>query len=83
MSTQKTPREWIEHLVKRTFDCSRTARSNEYKAGLRMLLTQRFIGSPMTCPHKPGTAEYDAFFAGAQEGYTVWADHVAAHRPAT
>ena len=80
MSVPRNPREWIDHLVTAAFVSTRTARSEEYKAGLRVLLTQRFTMKPMTCPHKPGTASYDAFFAGVHEGCSIWADYVAEHR---
>jgi hypothetical protein len=80
MTTPKSPREWIEHLVAEAFDQTRTPRSEEYKAGLRMLLTQRFTLKPMTCQYKAGTASYDAFFAGVHEGCSIWADHIQQHR---
>lgn len=82
MSAPCTPRDWIEHLVTNAFAATRTPRSEEYKAGLRTLLAQRFTSRPMTCPHKPGTASYDAFFAGVHEGCSIWADYVAEHRSA-
>ncbi len=80
MSTPRTPRDWVEHLVAAAFASTRTPRSEEYKAGLRTLLTQRFTLKPMTCPYKASTASYDAFFAGVHEGCSIWADHVAEHR---
>lgn len=80
MSKPMSPRQWIEHLMNEAFACHRDPRSDEYKAGVRMLLTLRFTARPMTCPYKMGTASYDAFFAGINEGCAIWATHIAEHR---
>ncbi|WP_343728501.1 hypothetical protein [Duganella sp.] len=81
MNKPMNPREWIEHLMTLAFAEGRTPRSEEYKLGVRALLTLRFTMKPMTCPHKAGTAAYDAFFAGVSEGCSIWADHIEQHRP--
>lgn len=59
---------------------SRPARSNEFVDGARASLLQQFIGKPFACPYKEGTASADAFFAGADTGHRIHAEHYAEGR---
>lgn len=82
MNAASSPRDLIEQLMHSAFAPSRAPRSNEYKEGVRAVLRQRFVGKPLACPHKAGTASFDAFFAGADEGRSIWAQHAQAMRAA-
>jgi hypothetical protein len=62
----------IDRLVKAAFSGPRTPRSKEYKAGVRAALEFRMNGAPVREPCPPGTAAYDAFFAGVNEGHDIW-----------
>lgn len=76
------PRDLIEQLMRNAFAPGRAPRSNEYKEGVRAVLNQRFVGKPLACPHKAGTASFDAFFAGVDEGRSIWAEHAQETRAA-
>lgn len=45
------------------------ARSDAFNAGVLACLDGRLNGKvPLVCPHQPGTAEHNDFFAGVAEG---------------
>jgi hypothetical protein len=48
-----------------------TERSKEYKAGVLALLRRRIDGVPIKCPYLEGTASFDAFYSGIEEGWLV------------
>lgn len=50
----------------------RTPRSDMYKQGTKAALAYRIEAVAIQCSYSPGTAEFDAFFAGAAEGHAVW-----------
>lgn len=70
----------VDHLMKAAFCRPRADRSQEYKAGVRALLSNRINGVKLDCPHAAGTAQSDAFWSGADEGRKIWSD-VQAHHP--
>ncbi len=49
----------------------RTARSAAYMAGHLSCLLVRADRQPRTCPHQPGTPEFDAWFAGVEEAHAL------------
>lgn len=53
-----------------------TARSAEYRAGLLDVLKFKLRGEPIHCPHRPGTAQFDAYFAGNARGFAVYRAHL-------
>lgn len=63
----------VDELMAEAFSSSREPRSGAYKAGVRALLQSRSGRSPApTCPFGRGTAEADAFWAGAEQGKAIW-----------
>jgi hypothetical protein len=62
----------VNKLMKAAFDKPRDPRSDEYKAGVRAALTFRINGEHTANPHKPGTAQADAFFSGIDEGHSIY-----------
>lgn len=79
----------VDATVAAGFSASRMPRSAAYRDGVRGLLLLRATGARLLCPHRPGTAECDAFFAGVEEGKDWWrhqvermvADHTAGVQP--
>lgn len=69
------PGELADRLISSALQPSLTqrARSAEFTDGARAGLLQRLIGKPLACPHKEGSASADAFFAGANEGHSIYA----------
>lgn len=49
----------------------RTPRSAAYRAGVLQLLKLKLHKVPMACLYAPGTAEFDAFHAGVDEGHAL------------
>lgn len=62
----------VNQLYQAAFYNGRTPRSHEYKAGARMALEQRIERKDFDMPYQVGTAAADAFFAGIEEGKTIW-----------
>lgn len=62
----------IDAMMAATFHAGRDPRSEEYKAGVRALLTQRLTKNQVPFPYEIGTAGADAYFAGIDEGFVVW-----------
>jgi hypothetical protein len=52
----------------------RDSRSDEYKAGCRAALAYRIEGVHIRNPHPLGSAQFDAFCAGLDEGHRRWRD---------
>lgn len=69
----------VDELMRVAFERPRTPRSEAYKLGTLWLLQFRVHGWRPACPHDPGTAEADAFFAGRDEGNEIWRAHMAAN----
>ena len=59
-------------LFDSAFSHTRTKRSEEYKAGVLALLRRRIDGVPVQCPYSEGTASFDAFYAGIEEGWAIF-----------
>lgn len=53
-----------------------TPRSAEYRAGLLDVLKFKMRGERIQCPHRPGTAQFDAYFAGNTRGFDVYRAHL-------
>lgn len=68
-------------IVTAAFSNSRCPRSVEYRDGVTQLLLHRALGRRLLCPHTPGTAQADAWFAGLEEGKALWA-HQCKAKPA-
>ena len=67
----------VDQLFQTAFYNGRTPRSVEYKAGARMALEHRIERKDFDMPYQAGTAAADAFFAGIEEGKTIWRTAVA------
>ncbi|MDY0222996.1 MAG: hypothetical protein RBR67_17840 [Desulfobacterium sp.] len=50
------------------FGRQRDTRSPEYKAGVMAWLQHKFEKKEIQVPYKAGTCQFDAFFAGMDEG---------------
>lgn len=58
-----------QQVFDKAFQPGRTPRSDAYKRGVFDCLRVRLDGlQRLTCPYEEGTAEADAYFAGADEG---------------
>lgn len=66
------PTDLAEQLFKAAFEVPRNPRSAEYKAGARAVLDYRVRGVRITSPHMAGSAQFDAFHAGVDEGHRIW-----------
>lgn len=49
-----------------------TPRSTEYRRGIEDVLRLKFGGQPIRCPFHPGTAQFDAYFAGNDRGHAIY-----------
>ena len=67
----------VDQLFQTAFYNGRTPRSAEYKAGARMALEHRIERKDFDMPYQVGTAAADAFFAGIEEGKTIWRTAIA------
>lgn len=67
----------VDQLMQAAFFNGRTPRSAEYKAGTRMALEHRIDRTDIVPPYQAGTAAADAFFAGLDEGKSIWRAAVA------
>lgn len=79
---KSTPGQLVNQLIEEAFAPSlkRLERSPEYVNGARALLLQQVIGKPLACLYLQGTAAADAFFAGVEEGRSIYAQHLSAQR---
>jgi len=64
--------EVVDQLVRAAFDRPRDRRSDAYKQGVRALLIARVSLATLICNYQPGSAEFDAFHAGVDEGRAIW-----------
>lgn len=53
-------------------DRIREKRSPAYMEGARSYLELRATGAELPCRYETGTAEFDAYFAGLDEGREIW-----------
>lgn len=51
---------------------SRDPRSREYVEGFRAYVLYKMHGQRIKCPHRIGTCQADAFFAGTDEARSRW-----------
>ncbi len=58
----------VEELLDNAFFPGRPRRSSAYKEGVLAKLRLVLQSERMVCPYAQGSAEFDAFFAGADEG---------------
>ena len=58
----------VEELLNNAFFPGRPPRSSAYKEGVLAKLRLALQRERMVCPYAQGSAEFDAFFAGAEEG---------------
>lgn len=61
----------VDELLRDLFPSCRTTRSSAYMAGVAAQLRLMLRRERLVCPYAPGSAEFDAFFAGADEGAGV------------
>ena len=64
-----------EALFKAHFHAGRTKRSEFYKSGVLIYLRNQIVGSELQCYHDEGTPEFDAFWAGVDEGRFIYSLH--------
>lgn len=69
--TENTPRT-PEAIVDADLAQGMEARSTEFRAGMLDVLKFRMRRVHIQCPHKPGTAAFDAYFAGNERGHRLW-----------
>lgn len=62
----------VDQLISAAFDRPRDRRSDAYKQGARALLISRVSLATLICNFQPGSVEFDAFFAGVEEGRAIW-----------
>jgi hypothetical protein len=62
-------------LYEKAFHSTRDPRSEVYKAGVLDTLNFKESGSKLPHPYPLGTVEADAWFAGNQEGHSLWRDY--------
>lgn len=62
----------VDQLMQAAFFNGRTPRSAEYKAGTRAALESRIEHKDIVPPYQAGTTEADAYFAGIEEGKSIW-----------
>ena len=63
-------------LFLEAFNNPRTPRSEEYKEGCLAAMRSKESGRTVNCPYLPGTASFDAWFAGWEEGLNKWAMNI-------
>jgi hypothetical protein len=61
----------VKALFDTAFSGSRTSRSSAYRLGVRAKLSHGTDQIAMECPYFEGTVEFDAFYAGVDEGRTI------------
>lgn len=69
MKTDK--RTEAEKLYDWAFRLGREPRSEAYRLGALNFMKNRLEGAELSCPYQAGTVEFDAYFAGCDEG-RVW-----------
>lgn len=83
-SAHNTPGQLVNQLIEDAFATAimRNERSPEYVNGARALLLQQVIGKPLACLYLHGTAAADAFFAGVEEGRSIYARYLSSQQQA-
>lgn len=71
----------VHDLVDAAFSRSTMPRSPEYKSGVEAYLLFRALGQRLSTPYPKGTAQFDAWLAGLDEGKGWWRYQVAQHFP--
>lgn len=61
-----------ESLFRAAFSGIREPRSREYKQGVMAVLMSRCAQVEPVCPYVAGTVQSDAWYAGTEEGHTIW-----------
>ena len=61
----------VEELMLGAFFPGRPARSSAYKLGVLAKLRLVLQRERLVCPYAQGSAEFDAYFAGAEEGSLI------------
>ena len=62
----------VNGVVTAAFNGARMDRSVEYLEGVRAALFNHALRRGLRLPYVAGTAQADAFFAGVEEGHTLW-----------
>jgi hypothetical protein len=75
---KKVQLDKAEAVYKKAFEQIRDPRSDAYKRGVLAALVYRYAGIKIreNCPYQPGTAEFDAFTAGCDEGHRLWREEI-------
>ncbi|MBX9833201.1 MAG: hypothetical protein K2X78_09170 [Burkholderiaceae bacterium] len=68
---QLATRAQVDELMLTAFFLGRPARSSAYKLGVSAKLRLVLQRERLVCPYAQGSAEFDAFFAGAEEGSVI------------
>lgn len=61
----------VSELMQHAFFPGRSDRSTAYKAGVLAKLRLVLQRERLVCPYAQGSAEFDAYFAGAEEGSLI------------
>ena len=61
----------VSELMQHAFFPGRPARSSAYKLGVLAKLRLVLQRERLVCPYAQGSAEFDAYFAGAEEGSLI------------
>jgi len=65
-----------DEIFREAFDRPRNARSPEYQRGVMAALKFRLEQVKIAHPFPEGTAAFDAYYAGVDEGHRLWRDEV-------
>lgn len=68
------PEAVVAQIMARRFgpQAAGNPRSREYQAGVHAALQRAAHGTTVRCPYAAGVASFDAFWAGVDEGNTLW-----------
>ena len=61
----------VDELMLGAFFPGRPGRSTAYKAGVLAKLRLVLQRERLVCPYAPGSAEFDAYFSGTEEGSLI------------
>ena len=75
MSNEVDGHALAQALHAEAFGKPRQPRSEAYKLGCLHALMRRVAGMKTSCPFRPGTAEFDAYYAGNDEGLAIWRNY--------
>lgn len=68
---QLATRAHVDELMLSAFFAGRPARSSAYKLGVIAKLRLVLQRERLVCPYAQGSTEFDAFFAGTDEGTSI------------